>query len=155
MYIDDTVQLNVILMSVGLGALLAFIFDVFTVVNRFTLKSDNVVIFNDILYCLVSALVCFLFLLVVNNGRMRTYFLPGAVAGFCCWHFSFSAMFLKLLYSILIRIGGLFRLLGKIFALPFRPINALATVIYNKTYKLFKKYFANLKNKLKIDLKKI
>ncbi len=155
MYIDDVNQINIIFMSVGLGSLLAVLFDVYTVINKLLFKSSRTLVLRDIIFCLISALICFLFLLVVNRGRMRAYFLPGAVAGFLCWHFSFSQVFVKLLSSALVRISDMFQISARLFLLPFRPIISLLSLIYGKLSKFCKKYFIKLKNKLKIDLKKI
>lgn len=155
MYINDVNQINIILMSVGLGTLLAVLYDVYTVINKLSFKSCRTIVLRDVIFCLLSGLICFLFLLVVNRGRMRFYFLPGSIIGFYCWHFSLSELFVNLLSLIFIRISDLFQLSGRLFLLPFRPIIALLSLIYGKLDRLFKKYFIKLKNKLKIDLKKI
>lgn len=155
MYINDVNQINIILMSVGLGALLAVLYDVYTVINKLSFKSCRTIVLRDVIFCLLSGLICFLFLLVVNRGRMRIYFLPGAITGFYCWHFSFSKVFVNLLCLLFVRISNMFLLSARLFLMPFRPIIALFSLIYGKFGRLFKKYFIKLKNKLKIGLKKI
>jgi len=155
MYINDVNQINIILMSVGLGALLAVLYDVYTVINKLSFKSCRTIVLRDVIFCLLSGLICFLFLLVVNRGRMRIYFLPGAITGFYCWHFSFSKVFVNLLCLLFVRISNMYLLSARLFLMPFRPIIALFSLIYGKFGRLFKKYFIKLKNKLKIDLKKI
>ncbi len=155
MYINDVIQLNIILFSVGLGAFIALLYDVYTVINKLLSEPDRLIVLKDIIFCFSSALIVFLFLLVVNNGRMRIYMLPAIIAGFFCWHLSFSTMFIKFLHKVFIRLAELFHITAKLFLLPFRPINCLVALIGGKLHGYLKKYFIKLKNKLKIDLKKI
>lgn len=155
MYTDDIVQLNIILMSVGLGGVIALFYDVYSVINLQRLKSKNSIVLKDIIFCLLIAFICFLFLLIVNNGRIRIYHLPGAIAGYCCWHFSFSDIFVKLFNKLIIRICDILSMLGKVLSLPFRPFNSLMDIIFDKLCNHSKKYFEKLKNKFKIYLKKI
>ena len=155
MYINDVIQLNIILYSVGFGAFIALFYDVYTAINKLSAEPTGMLVFKDIIFCFLSALFCFLFLLVINNGRLRTYMLPSMIVGFCCWHFSFSAVFVEFSGKIFKRLMELFRISAKLFVLPFRPAIYLFGLIGGNLNERFKKYFIKLKNKLKIDLKKI
>lgn len=155
MYINDVIQLNIILYSVGCGALIALLYDFYTAINKTIADPHNMLVLKDIIFCFLSAFICFLFLLVINNGRMRIYMLPAMVTGFCCWHFSFSTMFVGFMYKVFMRLIDLLRISAKFFILPFIPVYYLFSLIGGKLYEYIKKYFIKLKNKLKIDLKKI
>lgn len=155
MYINDVIQLNIILYSVGCGAIIALLYDIYTAINKAIADPHNMLVLKDIIFCFLSAFICFIFLLVINKGRMRIYMLPSMIAGFCCWHFSFSAILIEFLHKIFTGLMKFFHLSAKILILPFKPIYYLFSFVGEKLYEYFKKYFIKLKNKLKIHLKKI
>lgn len=155
MYIDDGFQLNVLLMSVGMGAVIAVIYDIYKVLHKLIFKTYRGVIVKDIIFCFTAALLWFVFLLAVNFGRMRFYLLFGAVSGFCCWYFSLSTVFVSVFFSVLNKVQSLFIIFGRLISMPFRPIFSLILIFGGKLNKHFKKCFTKLKNKSKIDLKKI
>lgn len=155
MYTNDIFQLNVLLMSVGFGALSAFIYDIFKVLHKAVFNLGRGLIIKDFSYCMVIALLWFLFLLSVNYGRIRVYLIIGAAAGFCCWYFSISPIFVRFIWYSIIKIKSIFFLLGTMILLPFRPLFCLSKFIFGKISKFLQNYYIKIKNKSKIDLKKI
>ncbi len=153
MYIDDGFQLNILMMSVGMGAVIAVVYDIFKVLHKLLFKTYHGVILKDVLFCFTSSLLWFLFLVAVNFGRMRVYLFVGAVGGFCCWYYSFSTIFVSLIFLIFRNIKKFFILLGRLISLPFRPFYKLINIFVRKLSDYLKKYFTKLKNKSKIDLK--
>ena len=74
-YLTDTVsrQVYCFLMSVGVGAVLGCVYDVFKLLHIF-LPSKKVVVFvEDVLYWIIAVFVTFIFILTFNSGEIRGF----------------------------------------------------------------------------------
>lgn len=154
MYIDDGFQINIFLLSVGFGVLLAFLYDLFRLIHRLIFKSSKGIFFIDLSYCVISSILTFLFLLAVNYGKLRIYLLAGAVLGFLCWYIGISPLFLKFSQFIGNKLIGLLTVISSIISYPFRLISKPFAKVFYRNSGFFKKYFIKLKNISKIHLKK-
>ena len=154
MYSSDIFQLNIFLYSVGFGFLSALFYDVFKTVQICFFDSNKGLFLKDLFYALTFSYSSFLFVLAVNNGKIRIYLIVGMLLGFVCWFTSLSAYFTNFFRLLINRLKSIFFFVSKIITFPLR---AFSLLIYDKFLKKFLKsqYFCeNAKNKLKIYLKK-
>ena len=83
-------QFMIFLFSCLLGAILGFLYDCFRFI-RMMINPRNIFIFaQDIAYFFVSAMVTFLFVLVLNDGESRFYILAGEGIGWIVYHLTFG-----------------------------------------------------------------
>lgn len=97
---SHTVQLSVLIKSIGAGFFLGFVFSVFMFLNAFYGKNTIIVLIRDILYFIFAAVFTFMFLLKYNAGTVRFYILAGILMGFCVFYL-FPGAFAGRLYRAL------------------------------------------------------
>ena len=80
------------LLSLGLGFLMGFVYDLFRIIRISISERKIFVIVFDLLYCIFLCLSTFVFLITVNEGQVRFYLLLGEAIGFAVYYFSFGAI---------------------------------------------------------------
>ncbi len=83
---SHTVQLSVLIKSVGAGFFLGFVFSLFMLLNALYGKNTVIVIIRDIVFFVFAAVFTFMFLLKYNAGTLRFYILAGEGIGFCLFY---------------------------------------------------------------------
>ncbi|MCR4616248.1 MAG: spore cortex biosynthesis protein YabQ [Clostridiales bacterium] len=139
-------QTKVFMLSLGMGFILGILYDIFRIIRLIITDKPKAFILQDILYFVVCTLVSFLFLLSVNNGKVRSFELAGEILGWLVYYFSFG--------TVAIRFGNLVisavkRFLKFVFRIFIRPI----TNIFSKITGFFKKIIKFFIKKLKFLLK--
>lgn len=107
MQISLLVQLGDFFMSFSLGLVLGVFYDLFRVANLFSKPTHRRIFIQDVFYFVISGIVTFLFMLVVNSGEIRFYIIAGEVAGFLLYHFTFGRLvvsFMIKIYRLLVRL---------------------------------------------------
>ena len=144
-YLTDTVsrQVYCFLMSVGVGAVLGCVYDVFKLLHIF-LPSKKVVVFvEDVLYWIIAVFVTFIFILTFNSGEIRGFLLIGELCGFIIYYFLMSPFVVKLLKFIVSAFVKVFKFIFKIISAPikfiFRIIRKLLRPVCTALKKLLKK----------------
>ncbi|MCD7800341.1 MAG: spore cortex biosynthesis protein YabQ [Ruminococcus sp.] len=114
-------QLEVFLISCGIGVLLGLIYDIFRIVRITIPHSDLLVAIEDVLLliCYGIFLMCFAFSLM--RGQIRFFFIMGNLLGFLIWFFTIGNIIVKVAYRIK---GYILKLIG-IFTYPIKKILAL------------------------------
>lgn len=127
-YLTDTVsrQVYCFLMSIGVGALLGCVYDVFKLLHIFLPSKKIVVFIEDILYWIIAGFVTFIFILVFNSGEIRGFLLIGELCGFVIYYFLMSPFVIKLLKSL---ISITVAVLKFIFRIIFTPIKFFFRII--------------------------
>ncbi len=134
MYIDNTLyHLRVFLLSVGFGFLTGIFYDITRIVRNNLIKNKKAVFIQDILFFFFSALLCFLFLLSVNDGRFRFYIFAAVLSGFTFYYFSVGRLIMTVSPKIFNRIKHFLFFSGNIISLPFRLLFNLFVKICKKT----------------------
>ena len=154
MYINDEFQVSIFLLSLGLGFLLALTFDLFETIHNCIFKNGKYLIVKDIIYCVIASVICFLFLLTVNYGRIRVFLIIGTVVGFLCWQIFLSNSFVKQFSSIILKFFTAINAVSVIISFPFRAFYSSFMRIFSKNTTFFKEFFNKTENILKIHLKK-
>ena len=154
MYINDSFQLNIILYSVGFGFFAALLYDIFKIIHSAIFKSVRFLFVKDFIYSIVTAFLYFIFLLAINNGKIRVYILIGTILGYICWFILLSSLFIRIATLIINKLISFFTSTASVITFPFRVIFSLLLPIISKTNEFINKIFEKIRNKLKIHLKK-
>ena len=139
-------QTKVFMLSLGMGFLLGILYDVFRMIRLIITDKPKAFIFQDILYFAVCTFISFLFLLGVNNGKVRSFELLGEILGWLIYYFSFGTVAIRLVNKVISCVKRFFKF---IFQALFRPISD----IFLKIRRFFKKIFKNSIKRLKFLLK--
>ncbi len=141
MYINDIFQLNVFLLSVGFGFLLAVLYDILSVILGAFSNKTKVIFLKDLIYCFMSAIMLFIYLLAVNFGRIRIFIIFGIVIGYICWFIMLRENAAKLINIIIAFLSRVFRISAFTISLPVRPFIALRSKLWGKIKRFFQKKF--------------
>ena len=93
--VDNGGQFYTTLIAVAVGASLCLLYDVFRIIRMAHRTSYAAVFFQDVLYCFISAVITYGFLLVRCSGVVRIYPLIGELIGFICCRFTLSIPIMK------------------------------------------------------------
>lgn len=127
-------QLTIFLFSGILGAALGIIYDIIRVFNA-VLKENLARIFvQDVLYFIVSAVVTFMYMLVMNGGEIRVYIVVGEAVGWLIYRATVGKLIYKIVLSVvefIIKIVRAFRNYA-VSKLPKSKIVKVKSAIENK-----------------------
>lgn len=88
MEIDYSLHFILFFASIISGAFLGLVYDIFRVSRMFFLKNKIVILFEDLLFCLICSISLILIFYNYSNGKMRFYAFVGAIGGFCAYYFT-------------------------------------------------------------------
>ncbi|MBO5746722.1 MAG: spore cortex biosynthesis protein YabQ [Clostridia bacterium] len=149
-YIDVTQQMLTFAMSVLLGVVLCFIYDIVRALHRVALKGFLEVLICDILFWVTSAVLTFCFLLIRCNGMVRAYVLFGESVGVLFAHYTVSRFW----YAILLKLFGVLALIKRVFKTVFVKVSVPFKKIFKNLIKTIKKVLQHncrlLYNQLKV-----
>lgn len=142
MYIDDiSSQLQVFLYSVGFGFILGAVYDVFRILRVLIIKNNKAVPVQDIVYFLLSSVMTFVFLLVINNGKFRFNILLALITGFAVYYLTLGRFSLNFAVSSTKKIKGIFNAIARVISAPYLLVLAL----FGKTCRKLPENFKNIK----------
>ncbi|MBQ4104729.1 MAG: spore cortex biosynthesis protein YabQ [Clostridia bacterium] len=98
--INLTEQSTTFLLSILLGAIFCFVFDITRGIRLFGLNSKIAVFFTDIFYFLFISFINFCFFLTRESGQVRGYVFIGEIIGFFIFRLTFSKFIMILLALI-------------------------------------------------------
>lgn len=137
--ISITEQTRLFLLSCGMGFLLGILYEVFRLLRMmFSAKKKSIFIF-DIVYSLLATFVSFVFILTANRGNVRWYIIFGIAAGWIIYYFALGGIAVKFSRFITGCVKKMIKFFVKILTSPFR---------------LIKKHFSNISDKLVKTAKK-
>ncbi len=97
---ENSVQLYELFLCGGMGFLLGGCYDVFHLL-RACVHNKIFTVAADIVFCLLSGLIGFLFCLAVTDGVLRVYVLVGFLVGFFAYRYTVG----KWMVSPLVKLG--------------------------------------------------
>lgn len=136
MGINNTVQLMSFLGGALLGALIGVFYDVFRMV-RLSVKFDNASVgMQDFVFCIVSGLFTFIYIVYFADGYIRWYVVVGVCIGFGVYLLTLSRIIIRF-YKFLLKIfWKIVRFVMKYLIMPivnlFRKIRGKSEKIYQK-----------------------
>ncbi len=140
-------QTTFFLLSILLGAALSLLFDVIRVVNAVLKDNLRRVFFEDIFYFIISAVVTFIYILIVNMGEIRIYIIVGEIIGWVLYRFTIGNFIFKI---VLIVVNFMIKWLKKINKFL---ISKLPKERIKKLKKRIDSFNLKLKNKCKLKFK--
>lgn len=105
-------QLLTFFYALGLGLLLCVYYDVLRAFHKAGFNSAWGVFIGDIIYCITSAFITFLFLLARTNGEIRGYVLTSALIGFVITRLTLSRVTVFLLTKLIVSVTRIQRFLS-------------------------------------------
>lgn len=127
-------QLTIFLFSAILGAALGGIYDAIRVFNA-VVKENLVRIFvQDVLYFIISAVITFVYMLVVNGGEIRVYIVVGEAVGWLIYRATVGKFIYKIVLKVVefaIKIARVFRNYA-VSKLPKGKIIKVKSAVTNK-----------------------
>jgi len=109
MTVDYTAQHLLFLWSVAAGAALSLFYDLFRLLRALGIRGRFSVFIQDVVFCLVGALVYILLLFNFSSGVLRLYALIGMAAGFLLCHLTVGALFMKCVDTVKRAVFGVLR----------------------------------------------
>lgn len=106
----------------GLGFLLGLYYDAFRVARVMMHPGKRVIFFQDVFYCLSSALLFFLFAIGVTGGQLRWYLFAGAFAGFFAYRLTVGRLVVKAARRVIEAVVWLWSRFWRLVLAPFRWI---------------------------------
>lgn len=94
-------QIFTFLLSMVLGTMLCFFYDILRATRKAGINSFVVVFFGDLIFWIISAFITYIFLLSRTNGQIRGYVLMAQMFGFILFRISISPLFVKVLSIML------------------------------------------------------
>lgn len=116
------------LYAIVLGIIMGAIFEITRLVRFLGLKNKALMIAFDILFCLVCAILTFMFSLAYYSGVVRIYTLIGEAAGFIIFHFTIGELLkhvYKYLHIVLNKIIKILKNMSK------KVLKAVSHLVYN------------------------
>lgn len=147
-------QMLSFLLSIFLGVCVGVFYDVFRILRLSLSTHKIVVLVQDILFWLFTAVASFLFVFVVNNGEFRFYFVFGELVGFAVYYFTMGAAVMKITQWLVKIIRKIFRGVFRILLFPFKKIFLVFSPKITNMCKTAKKTTKNSSNKFKFSLKR-
>lgn len=132
-------QTRIFLLSIGLGFLLGFLYDIFYISRLAFTKSKYAVYIQDFIYLLICSFATFIFILSLSSGVVRYYILVGELLGWLIYYLS-TGLFVvayadKAVKAIKLFINKTIRVL----LIPIKWIKKKITLLFKKISDLFKK----------------
>ncbi len=124
------------MLSLILGAMLCFFYDIFRALRKVGFNSFWSVFFTDVFFWIVSAFITFVFLMAKTNGEIRGYILLGELVGFIVCRLTLSKFVFLILYFVFKKVYRLYWFINTIFMR-----------FYIKTESVFAKNAVNLLKK--------
>lgn len=144
--------------AILLGMILALFFDIFRILRIGFNFPMGVIILEDVLFFIVSAVITYLFMLSTIYGQVRGFIIIGETMGFVIYYFTIGKLVISASKVIINIVKKILILLFKIFILPFikifkfifKKINRKRIAINQKIRKVNKNINFNLKIRRKI-----
>ena len=156
-----TSQIIIFLFSMLLGAFLSLVFDGFRISNAVLKVNLKRIFFEDVIYFILSAIITFTYILVVNSGEIRVYIIFGEVLGWIIYRLTIGKFVYKIILTVVKFLSKWFSKLKKyvISKIPKDKIRKLIGKIKNKKPKFIKsskpkrKFLQKIRGKIKSKTK--
>lgn len=130
-----SVQVAQVIISLGLGIVLGYVYDFFRAI-RILLKEKVVEIICDILFSLITLFCLFYEVITIGQGEIRFFMLLAVIAGISIYNKLVSSVTMSIFMILIARIRGL-----------FAPI----VNILKKYYVNCENHFTKLRKSIKIE----
>ena len=147
MLLSINIQIYYFLCTIAAGIIIGLLFDIYRILIRVSGAGKIIYGICDMLFCILSAIIIFIFFLLTNNGNMGYYTFVGIPIGLIFYFIIFSKSCTGFLKWVIYFTGKLFRLLIFLIILPIRIIAyILKSLIYNIKRPAFNKIHLKITN---------
>lgn len=122
MILSITQQVRCITFSIMAGIITGVLFDLYRLIRGFNNVNEILTFVEDILFWIFSAIIVFVFLLIMDNVYMGIYVYMCMTIGIYLYIKLWSALFLNLHYKLIKYVMKIFRILRNIVVYPFMII---------------------------------
>ena len=95
-----TSQITIFLFAMLLGAFLSLFFDGFRIMNAVLKVNLKRIFFEDVIYFVLSAIITFTYILVMNSGEIRVYIVLGEAIGWLIYRVTVGKFVYKLILTV-------------------------------------------------------
>ena len=88
-------QTTFFMLTVLLGAVSGFIYDIFRIIRKIVKHPDFLTQFEDLLYWVVVSILFFYYILHRNSGEVRIYAIIGMFSGMCLYFLTLSKLIIR------------------------------------------------------------
>jgi len=88
-------QTTFFMLTLLIGVVSGFIYDIFRIMRKLVKHPDILIQFEDLLYWLVVSILVFYFILHRNSGEVRVYAIIGVFSGMCLYFITLSILVIK------------------------------------------------------------
>ena len=145
MLLSINIQIYYFLSTIAAGIIIGLLFDTYRIIIRLRSASKLICAICDMLFCIISAVIIFIFFLLTNNGNVGYYTFVGIPLGLFLYFMILSKSCSGILKWIIYFTGKFIRLL---MFLIFLPIRIIAYFLRNLIYNIKKPVFNNIYIKL-------
>lgn len=146
--VDVEAQVTTFILSICLGAVICFIYDIFKAMHLTFLKGFLEVLVTDLMFWLISGVLTYLFLIIRCNGIVRAYVLCGIVLGFCSLRLTISKFLVRFLCVVGNIIMSILHFISNKFKVILLSINKYLKKVKNAVKKVLQKSFKVMYNQL-------
>lgn len=129
MYIQGMAQqTQVFMLSTGFGFILGAVYDIMVFIRKTISHGHIATVVQDIVFSLFCTVSVFLFLLCIDDGRLRLYPYLGMAAGFFIWRFTLG-----------VPLGYVFGRLSAFLRGAIKPLKEKVIFLFKNAIKKLKK----------------
>lgn len=150
MILSMKTQVLLFLLTIGLGIVSGFLYDVFRIIRKVFKHPNFLTYIEDILYWILVTFLIFYIMLDKNYGEIRGFTIGGVLVGTIIYFLTISKFFINACMSIIHIIE---KILYTTFKILFAPIKLILNIL-KVPYKMIKKIIKNISKKSKKTLQK-
>lgn len=150
MILSMKTQVLLFLLTIGLGVVSGFLYDVFRIIRKVFKHPNFLTYIEDILYWILVTFLIFYIMLDKNYGEIRAFSIGGVLLGTILYFLTISKLFVNFSMSIIHIIEKILFMTLKIL---FAPIKLVITIL-GVPYKIIEKIIKNMCKKSKKTLQK-
>lgn len=147
MILSITYQFKIFLISLCVGLILGFFYDLIKIFRRFVLHNNILINIEDAIYWVFMSVMVFFICLYQNNGEVRLFFIIGIFLSLILYNLLISSVFINIFTKIIKLLITVFLLFFKLiytpilftFKLILKPFEYLLKIFINFLKKLLKK----------------
>lgn len=124
--------MNIFLLSIVFGFALGFIYDLFRIPRIIYNVSTKMIFCQDITYFFICGILTFLFVLVVNCGKLRFFIAAGETIGWCVYNLTVTHATLMIFKFLSMIMKKCIEAIKKVVLKIFLPLVNLIRLILSK-----------------------
>lgn len=147
--IDLSVQFENLMPALGIGFILAFVYDIVVFVRNTLFGGKGAVFVTDTLYVLFCTVASYILFVAVNSGHIRSYLILAEILAAVIYRFTAGTLVTAVLKRFSDVITKIKHMIFSPFEVAFKKFKEKTLQCAEKIIKIFKKNKINSENPLK------